>query len=274
MRIVVQRVARSSVSVDGKLISETGRGVMVLVGITRDDNSQDILTLARKLVNLRVFSAPPSDDYFQNLFLSPVENSIINGDDNDDEKAASPTVPSSPFPSSGPFYVPETVSGVKTWAKSVMDIGGDIMIVSQFTLAHVMKGNKPDFHLARGTDEARKMFEQFVIQVNNQYDAFIKEKMPQQGKGTNKKPQQPALIATSQQDVTELLPKAHRGKVAVGAFGEHMHISMENDGPVTIILDSNLGEAENEKKKEKERQQQQVAAVAMNDDEEKTKEEQ
>ena len=46
----------------------------------------------------------------------------------------------------------------KTWAASVMDVGGDIMIVSQFTLYSIMKGNKPDFHSSMQADQARDLF--------------------------------------------------------------------------------------------------------------------
>ena len=55
MRCVVQKVNKSSVTVDGKLISEIGRGLNVLVGFTDTDTEEDIKYCVRKIVNLRVF---------------------------------------------------------------------------------------------------------------------------------------------------------------------------------------------------------------------------
>ena len=55
MRCVIQKVNKSSVTVDGKLISEIGRGLNVLVGFTETDTEEDIKYCVRKIVNLRVF---------------------------------------------------------------------------------------------------------------------------------------------------------------------------------------------------------------------------
>ncbi|KAJ7685669.1 D-Tyr tRNAtyr deacylase-like domain-containing protein [Mycena polygramma] len=56
MRAVVQRVTSASVSVDGQLISQISRGLMVLVGIGTDDTESDVSTLTNKILSLRVFS--------------------------------------------------------------------------------------------------------------------------------------------------------------------------------------------------------------------------
>lgn len=82
------------------------------------------------------------------------------------------------------------------------DIDGDVLLVSQFTLCHVLKGNKPDFHLAMKTDAARAMFDAMVAQVKREYGA------------------------------------AGPHRVQTGAFGEYMHVGLVNDGPVTLVLDS------------------------------------
>ena len=55
MRCVIQKVNKSSVTVDGKVISEIGRGLNVLVGFTDTDTEEDIKYCVRKIVNLRVF---------------------------------------------------------------------------------------------------------------------------------------------------------------------------------------------------------------------------
>ncbi|WP_238884961.1 D-aminoacyl-tRNA deacylase [Clostridium sp. YIM B02551] len=74
MRAVVQRVKRSSVKVDGKIIGEIGVGLNVLIGITKGDTDEDIKYIRDKVVNLRIFS--DSDDKM-NLSLKDVEGEIL-----------------------------------------------------------------------------------------------------------------------------------------------------------------------------------------------------
>ena len=88
---------------------------------------------------------------------------------------------------------------LKPWAKSAMDMNYEILIVSQFTLYHKMKGNKPDFHNARDHEEAKDMYLEFIQMLKDIYK---------------------------------------EDKIQMGAFGEYMNIKLENDGPVTIALDS------------------------------------
>ncbi|ORC85176.1 D-tyrosyl-tRNA deacylase [Trypanosoma theileri] len=87
----------------------------------------------------------------------------------------------------------------KTWDRNIKQIDGGILLISQFTLMHVLKGNKPDFHLAMDPDGALKMF-------NSLRDTLR----------------------------SDLLPE----RVATGQFQSYMNINLINDGPVTIILDS------------------------------------
>ncbi|KAH9287415.1 D-tyrosyl-tRNA(Tyr) deacylase [Echinococcus granulosus] len=149
MRVVIQRVKSASVHVDGQLISEIGRGLMVLVGISRDDGEKDVAYMARKIVNLRLFE--------------------------DEEKH-------------------------RRWDRSVKDIGGEILCVSQFTLYSLLKGNKLDFHLAMSPDPSMALYESFLSKVRSEYKA--------------------------------------PDKVKDGVFGAMMDVSLVNDGPVTITLDS------------------------------------
>lgn len=82
---------------------------------------------------------------------------------------------------------------------SVMDTGGELMVISQFTLhAETRKGNRPSYIRAARPEEAIPLYEQF----------------------------------------TEELRKVTGLKVKTGWFGAHMQVSLVNDGPVTIILDS------------------------------------
>lgn len=87
----------------------------------------------------------------------------------------------------------------KSWSKSIVEIGGELLMVSQFTLAHDLKKNKPDFRKAMTGDKALVVFNDVISEIGKQY--------------------QP-------------------DKVQTGVFGAMMSVSIENDGPVTIVLDS------------------------------------
>ena len=83
--------------------------------------------------------------------------------------------------------------------RSLEDIQGDMLIVSNITLSADMKhGRRPDFSRSASPSEALRLYNYFVEQVKNQ----------------------------------------PIGKVCTGEFGAHMHISVENDGPVNIIIDT------------------------------------
>lgn len=146
MKVVIQRVSFASVTIDEKVKSAIGKGLLVLAGFEETDTKEDLQWMAAKLVNLRIFSD---------------ENGMMN--------------------------------------LSVKEVQGDVLIVSQFTLhATTKKGNRPSFIRAAKPDVAIPLYEQFVKLVE-----------------------------------TEL------GKtVATGEFGADMKVSLLNDGPVTIIIDS------------------------------------
>ncbi|KAH9580902.1 D-aminoacyl-tRNA deacylase DTD [Trypanosoma melophagium] len=59
--------------------------------------------------------------------------------------------------------------GQKTWDRNIKQIDGDILLISQFTLMHVLKGNKPDFHMAMDPEEALKMFNTLRDTLKNDY---------------------------------------------------------------------------------------------------------
>lgn len=150
MRIVIQRVTDASVTVDGRLVSNIGAGLMVLVGVENGDTEEDAKWLASKCVGLRIFND---------------EDGVMN--------------------------------------RSLVDVGGELMAVSQFTLtASTKKGNRPSYIRAARHDLAIPMYELFCSEVS------------------------------------KLLGK----EVAKGIFGADMQVSLVNDGPVTIIIDSKLRE--------------------------------
>ena len=145
MKVVLQRVAHASVTVDEKVIGKIQRGFLLLVGVTHDDVIEDMEYLVRKIVQMRIFED---------------EEGKLN--------------------------------------RSIQDIGGEILSVSQFTLyADTKKGNRPSFSKAAPGDVALEMFEQF--------NGLLRETG---------------------------IP------VETGQFGADMKVELLNDGPVTILLDS------------------------------------
>ncbi|MBQ8659725.1 MAG: D-tyrosyl-tRNA(Tyr) deacylase [Bacilli bacterium] len=144
MKVVVQRVLSSSVTVDGKLINQIDKGLNVLVGFSYGDTIDDINYLVKKVTNLRIF-----DD----------ENGVMN--------------------------------------KSVVDVGGSILAISQFTLyGDAIKGNRPSYIEALKGEEAFPLYEKFC------------------------------------EELSEIVPTYK------GVFGADMKVSILNDGPVTILIES------------------------------------
>merc|ERR1712098_716370 len=98
----------------------------------------------------------------------------------------------------------------RRWAKSAKDLGLEVLCVSQFTLYHVMKGNKPDFHLAMGGDQSKLFYQEFLGEMNKAY----KEE-----------------------------------KIKNGVFGAMMEVELVNDGPVTLELEALNSKKQSENKK-------------------------
>jgi len=145
MRVVIQRVLESTVKVDGQIVGNIGQGLMLLVGVQEDDETQDADWLIQKIQNLRIFS---DQDGKMNL--------------------------------------------------SILDIQGEVLIISQFTLiADYKKGNRPSFIKAAKPDHAIPLYEYFKSE-------FSKSGI----------------------------------KTESGIFGADMKVSLVNDGPVTILMDS------------------------------------
>lgn len=146
MRTVIQRVQHASVAIDGAVRSEIGKGLLILVGFEDSDTDKEIVRMAKKIVNMRIF---------------------------DDDK------------------------GVMN--RSVLEIGGEILIVSQFTLyASTKKGNRPSYIHAAKPDIAIPLYESFCKEVEMQLGREVK----------------------------------------TGIFGADIKVYLLNDGPVTIIVDT------------------------------------
>ena len=146
MRVVIQRVCEASVRVDGEIVGSISKGLLVFLGITHDDQIEDVSWLAKKTLGLRIFSDT---------------NNVMN--------------------------------------LSLLDVDGDVLVVSQFTLhALTKKGNRPSYIEAAKPETALPLYRSFVEQCE----------------------------------------KALGKPVATGVFGAMMDVHLHNDGPVTILMDS------------------------------------
>lgn len=146
MKVVIQRVSKSSVTIEGEKVASIANGLLVLLGIINEDTQEDINWLSKKIVTLRIF---------------------------------------------------EDKEG--TMNNSLLDVDGEAIVVSQFTLqANTKKGNRPSYIKAAKPDVAIPLYEDFVKQLELDL-----------GK-----------------------------KVQTGQFGADMKVELLNDGPVTIILDT------------------------------------
>ena len=144
MRVLLQRVSKAEVRVDGRVTGQIGAGLLLLVGITHSDGSEQLTWMADKVVGLRIFS-----DAEGKLNLS------------------------------------------------VADVGGGVLVVSQFTLyGDSAKGRRPSFIDAARPEQAMPLYEQFVTLLRD--------------RGLT---------------------------VATGEFGAMMDVELVNDGPVTLWLE-------------------------------------
>lgn len=146
MKVVIQRVTDASITVDGRLVSEIGKGLLVLHGVEVGDTEDDLDYIHKKIVKLRIF-----DD----------AEGVMNED--------------------------------------ILQKGGDILLVSQFTLlAQTKKGNRPSYINAARPEISEPLYEALA----------------------------------------EKLGESLCKPVQKGIFGADMKVRLTNDGPVTIIIDS------------------------------------
>ncbi|NGX51178.1 MAG: D-aminoacyl-tRNA deacylase [Chlamydiae bacterium] len=145
MRVLLQRVAQARVRVEGQVVGEIGPGLLLFLGVHRDDDASKIPYLVEKATHLRIF-----EDSERKMNLS------------------------------------------------VKDVGGEILLVSQFTLyANCQSGRRPSFTEAMAPSGAKVLYEAFI--------QGLKEAMGED-------------------------------RIATGEFGAYMQVELINDGPVTLQL--------------------------------------
>jgi D-tyrosyl-tRNA(Tyr) deacylase len=155
MRVVIQRVTRARVVVEGRVTGEIEAGLLVLVAAGREDTAEIAASIAEKIVNLRIFAT----------------NDQLSDD-------------------------PDTSKGKMN--RSLLDTGGAILAVPQFTLYGDVRGQRrPSFMRAAPPEQGKILYDNFV-------DAL----------------------------------KALGVRVETGVFQAHMSVELVNDGPVTILVDS------------------------------------
>lgn len=144
MKALIQRVKSASVTINNELYSQINKGMLIFLGVEKEDEIQNAQNLSEKLIKLRIF-----DD----------ENGKMN--------------------------------------KSLMDIKGEILVVSQFTLmGDCKKGTRPSFDKAAAPDKAKQLYEDFIKEIS-QYELIVK----------------------------------------TGEFQAMMDVSLINDGPVTFLVE-------------------------------------
>ena len=144
MKIILQRVLRSSVSVGDEVVGEIGKGLMILFGAEKGDGDAAVNALAEKALGLRIFA--------------------------DDQEKMN---------------------------RSCLDVQGEILVVSQFTLAgDCSRGRRPGFDNAAPPEEAERLYTKFI-------EKLVESKL----------------------------------KIQEGRFGADMQVELVNDGPVTFILE-------------------------------------
>lgn len=145
MKFVIQRVTHADVVVDGNELGRIGKGFMVLIGVSKEDDRAIADKMVDKMIKLRIFED---------------ENGKTN--------------------------------------LSLDDVGGELLLISQFTLyANCKKGNRPSFIDAGGPDEANALYEYIIEKCRERVNV-----------------------------------------VERGEFGADMKVTLLNDGPFTIVLDS------------------------------------
>ncbi len=196
MKALIQRVKKASVTVDNKLLSEIKTGLLVFLGVSKSDTTQNAQKLAQKILTLRIFEDENGSRG------EPVSTCKLQAKHSTEQKLTECQVlrevelnvsdvgglslqPKHPQKQHGKMN------------KSLLDIQGEILIVSQFTLlGDCKKGTRPSFDEAAEPERAKKLYEEFI-----------------------------KIISDSKLNVK------------TGKFQAMMDIALINDGPVTFLIE-------------------------------------
>ncbi|KAG0314462.1 D-tyrosyl-tRNA(Tyr) deacylase, partial [Linnemannia gamsii] len=149
---VLQRVIQASVEVNGQQISKIRQGLCVLIGLSIDDTTADLDFMVKKLLSVRVF------DSNQHALQSPGMTMTRPPREQKEKTQQSEEM------------AIEAEEPAKMWAKSVVDIEGEILCVSQFTLyGSAIKGSKPDFHMSMKSETSKQMYHDFLDRLKKAY---------------------------------------------------------------------------------------------------------
>ena len=150
MKLLLQRVNSASVEVDNKIVGQINKGLLVFLGVGKNDSEAEADYLVEKVINLRIFS-----------------------------------------------------DGDKHFEKSLLEVGGEVLVVSQFTLyANCGKGRRPDFFDSAEPSKAEALYNKFINKL-----------------------------------------KSKNIKTEAGKFGAYMQVKLENDGPSTFWLEKEVPSA-------------------------------
>lgn len=159
MKALIQRVKQASVTIDGEIYSSIGFGMLILLGVEKEDSSDNAQKLAEKLINLRIFE----DEYGSRSEPASVcEEQTEQGELNVSDVGGLGLQPKHPQERNGKMN------------KSLLDVKGEILVVSQFTLmGDCKKGTRPSFDKAAPPDKANQLYEDFVKFIS-QYGLCVK----------------------------------------------------------------------------------------------------
>jgi D-tyrosyl-tRNA(Tyr) deacylase len=168
MRMVIQRVSRASVSVDGRVAGAIDSGLVILLGVAKQDTQTDAEYLAEKALGLRIF-----------------KEAVV----------AEPGTETAVAEKSGERKDPDKKEKMN---RNVLEAGGSLLVISQFTLyGDVRKGRRPSFDRAAPPEQARVLYDYFVERL-----------------------------------------RLSGARVETGIFQAMMEVELVNEGPVTILVDS------------------------------------
>lgn len=181
MKALIQRVKEASVSIEGEIYSSIGFGMLILLGVEKEDSLENGQKLAEKLVNLRIFEDNGSRSEPESVCAKQTEQGELNVSD----VRGLGLQPKPPQEQN------------KKMNKSLLDVKGEILVVSQFTLmGDCKKGTRPSFDKAAAPEKANQLYEDFVKFIS-QYGLTVK----------------------------------------TGKFQAMMEVSLINQGPVTFMVE-------------------------------------